>query len=130
MMYQNSYQPQYNQFSGYPQQYPQQQNMFQQNNLTGRFVQSSEQIGVNDVPMNGTYSIFPKSDMTEIYAKAWDGNGNIQTLTYRLVQEDGTERAGVPTVQEQLQSFRDEIMKRFDKLETPRKSRMEVGKDE
>ena len=130
MMYQNSYQPQYNQFSGYQQQYPQQQSMFQQNNLAGRFVQSVEQIGVNDVPMNGTYSIFPKSDMTEIYAKAWDGNGNIQTLTYRLVQEDGTERAGVPTVQEQLQAFRDEIMKRFDKLESPRKSRMEVGNDE
>ena len=130
MMYQNSYQPQYNQFSGYPQQYPQQQSMFQQNNITGRFVQNAEQIGVNDVPMNGTYSIFPKNDMTEIYAKAWDGNGNIQTLTYRLVQDDGTERAEVPTVQEQLQSFRDEIMKRFDKLENPRRSRMEVCTDE
>lgn len=130
MMYQNSYQPQYNQFSGYQQQFPQQQSMFQQNNLAGRFVQNAEQIGVNDVPMNGTYSIFPKSDMTEIYAKSWDGNGNIQTLTYRLVQEDDTERAGVPTVQEQLQSFRDEIMKRFDKLENPRKSRMEVDRNE
>lgn len=130
MMYQNSYQPQYNQFSGYQPQYQPQQNIFQQNNITGRFVQNAEQIGVNDVPMNGTYSIFPKSDMTEIYAKAWDGNGNIQTLTYRLVQEDGTEKAGVQTVQEQLQSFRDEIMKRFDKLENPRKSRMEVGTDE
>ena len=130
-MYQNPYyQQQYNQYNGYQPQYQPQQNIFQQNNITGRFVQNAEQIGVNDVPMNGAYSIFPKTDMTEIYAKAWDGNGNIQTLTYRLVQEDGTERAGVPTVQEQLQSFRDEIMKRFDKLENPRKSRMEVGTDE
>lgn len=130
-MYQNPYyQQQYNQYNGYQPQYQPQQNIFQQNNITGRFVQNAEQIGVNDVPMNGTYSIFPKTDMTEIYAKAWDGNGNIQTLTYRLVQDDGTERAVVPTVQEQLQSFRDEIMKRFDKLENPRRSRMEVGNDE
>ena len=130
-MYQNPYyQQQYNQYNGYQPQYQPQQNIFQQNNITGRFVQNAEQIGVNDVPMNGTYSIFPKTDMTEIYAKAWDGNGNIQTLTYRLVQDDGTERAVVPTVQEQLQSFRDEIMKRFDKLENTRRSRMEVGNDE
>ena len=132
-MYQNPYQ-QFNSY-GYQQQYPQPQLQnnpiptFNQNTLIGRFVDNKEQIGVRDVPMNGAYCIFPRNDMQEIYGKYWDGNGDLKTLTFKLA-DDGTEQIVTPTMQEQLKSFRDEIMERFDKLENHRKSRMEVSNNE
>lgn len=42
-----------------------------------------EEITANDVPMNGNYAIFPKSDMTELYAKAWDATGKIKTIIFK-----------------------------------------------
>lgn len=124
-MYGNQFYPNYQNQNNY-QQIPQsnfsQMNTFQQpTGLNGRFVQSADMIGVNDVPMNGTYSIFPKSDMTEIYAKAWDGNGNIQTLQYRLVTPDMAEKAE-PTLAEQLQELREEMRAGFEKLQPKSRS--------
>lgn len=56
--------------------------------LAGRFVQSAEQVVANDVPMDGSVAVFPKQDMTEIYAKQWSSDGTIQTVVYRPVAAD------------------------------------------
>lgn len=53
--------------------------------LTGRVVNSLEEITANDVPMSGA-AYFPKSDNKEIYLKAWNANGTINTLIYKLDQ--------------------------------------------
>lgn len=53
--------------------------------LSGRFVQSAEQVVANDVPMDGSVAVFPKQDMSEIYAKQWNSDGTIQTVVYRPV---------------------------------------------
>lgn len=125
--YQQSYNNPFLQQQQLPQQMVQQVVQPQQiqpiQTVVGKFVQSAEEIGVSDVPMNGQYSVFPRSDMGEIYAKAWDGNGNIQTVIYRPVMpqneqknDDGTNVNAVNFIDE-LQAFKQEIMARFDALE-------------
>ena len=55
--------------------------------LSGRFINDANEISVNDVPMSGRFSVFPKSDMSEIICKTWTPNGTIQTITFKPLQE-------------------------------------------
>ena len=55
----------------------------QQAGLNGKVVQAVEQITANDVPMDGSVAIFPKQDMSEIYAKSWNADGTIRTIVYK-----------------------------------------------
>lgn len=52
--------------------------------LSGKTVNSPQEILPQDVPMNGFTSYFPKADGSEIYAKCWNSNGTIDTRTYIL----------------------------------------------
>ena len=105
-----------------------------QNGIIGKYIGNAEEITVSDVPMNGRYSIFPKNDMSEIYAKAWDGNGNIQTVVYRpYVQENQQNNgqditANAVNVIDELQTFKQEIMARFDALEKTGKAEVKEVK--
>lgn len=112
-----NFQPQFQQQNNSQmQQFQQSAQQVQQPILNGKYVQNVDCIMANDVPM-GVYSIFPKSDMSEIYVKFWDGNGTIQTMTFK---ETGKEEViEQPTFQEQLLTMKNEIMERFDKLEKP-----------
>lgn len=91
----NSYVPQYQQ---YQQAYnpmqniqrfqqPQQPEQIQQG-IFGKVVQSQDSIVANDVPMNGSVAFFPKSDLSEIYAKQWSADGTISTMVFKPVQND------------------------------------------
>lgn len=55
--------------------------------ISGRFVQNAQEITPRDVPMSGTYALFPQMGMGEIYAKAWNQNGGIDTIVYRPYTE-------------------------------------------
>ena len=86
----NSYYPyQYQQQRYDPQQnqplFNQQQSIQpqQQAGLNGKVVQAVEQITANDVPMDGSVAVFPKQDMSEIYAKSWNADGTIRTVVYK-----------------------------------------------
>lgn len=70
------------------QQFPSIQNPTQQmaSGLNGKVIQVVENIAANDVPMDGSIAFFPKQDMTEIYAKAWNADGTIRTVVYRPVE--------------------------------------------
>jgi hypothetical protein len=91
----NSYAPQYQQ---YQQAYNPMQNIqrFQQQQqpeqiqqgIFGKVVQSQDSIVANDVPMNGSVAFFPKSDLSEIYAKQWSADGTISTMVFKPVQND------------------------------------------
>lgn len=91
----NQYQPySFNQFNPYLQgtqmsqpnyqQYQQPQRQMFPTGLSGRYIADPSEITANDVPMTGSYALFPKNDMSEIYAKAWDANGQIRTLTFKM----------------------------------------------
>lgn len=50
--------------------------------LPGKVVLSHEDIKPNEVPMDGSISLFPLNDYSAIIAKQWDSNGLIQTVKY------------------------------------------------
>lgn len=55
--------------------------------LTGKVVQTLEAITANDVPMDGTAAFFPKQDLSEIYVKGWNAEGQIETIVYKPVRD-------------------------------------------
>lgn len=63
-----------------PEQY--QQN-YQQSMLVGRVTDDTNTITANEIPMDGRFALFPKSDMSEIIAKKWSPDGNIITISYK-----------------------------------------------
>lgn len=50
--------------------------------IPGRMVANMDEITPQEVPMDGSISLFPQNDYSCIYAKAWTKEGNIQTVRY------------------------------------------------
>lgn len=132
--YQNNYMPYspYGNYGGYypyqqqryepQQQVPQMQNQF--SGISGKFVPAVESITANDVPMDGSVALFPKQDMTEIYAKQWNADGTIRTMVYKpvldgqpsnLSSED--KKQEFVTVEDVRTVFREEINGLYGKIE-------------
>lgn len=83
-----SYQPAYNPMQNIQRfQQPQQPDQIQQG-IFGKVVQSQDMIVANDVPMNGSVAFFPKSDLSEIYAKQWSADGTISTMVFKPDKKD------------------------------------------
>lgn len=111
--YVNPYYLQQNQ-QGYPQYYnplaqvqnrpiDYQQNMpnnYQQNQIVqginGKMIAEINQITANDVPMDGSVAFFPKQDLSEVYAKSWNADGTIRTVTYKPVLDGESKTAAEP----------------------------------
>lgn len=108
----NSYVPQY---QSYQQAYNPMQNIqrFQQpqqfeqmqQGIFGKVVQSQDSIVANDVPMNGSVAFFPKSDLSEIYAKQWSADGTISTMVFKPVQNDNTNKLSQDTEKLKIEDF-------------------------
>lgn len=56
--------------------------------LNGRFVANFDEIKPDEIPMNGTQSIFVKNDLSQICVKKWSANGCIDTSIFELKQEE------------------------------------------
>lgn len=109
------------------QQFQQQMQPVQQSQSTfinGKIVPSVDVINANDVPMDGSVAIFPKQDMSEIYAKQWNADGTIRTMVYKpildghpsnLSSED--KKQGFATVEDVRTVFREEINGLYGKIE-------------
>lgn len=76
--------------------------------LHGRIISNPEEIKLNEIPMDGTASLFPMNDDSCIYAKAWGQDGKIQT--YRYIREDAEPVDKGPSEFSQ-------VMTRLDKIE-------------
>lgn len=79
--------------------------------LPGKVINNLQEVRPNEVPIDGSASVFPMSDLSSIYVKAWGPDGNIQTLKF------------VPDVSasqdmtNQGPSQFDQIMERLDSIE-------------
>lgn len=98
-------------------------NSYQQNQvvqgINGKIITEMSQITANDVPMDGSVAFFPKQDLSEVYAKSWNADGTIRTVTYKPVLDN--EPKNVPTDTEKLKcELSDEategIMNKFDEI--------------
>lgn len=117
----NSYVPQY---QSYQQAYNPMQNIqrFQQpqqfeqmqQGIFGKVVQSQDSIVANDVPMNGSVAFFPKSDLSEIYAKQWNADGTISTMVFKPIQNDNHNKLSQDTEKLKI-GLSDEATKVFEK---------------
>ncbi len=56
--------------------------------INGRIISNLNEIMPEEVPMNRQYSFFPLADGSCIYAKMWDGDGNLNTYKYVLDKQD------------------------------------------
>lgn len=58
----------------------QQLNRFQ--SIPGRAVKNLDEITPQEVPMDGSVSLFPQNDYSAIYAKTWTKDGTIATVKF------------------------------------------------
>ena len=65
--------------------------VFHFSSIPGRVVNTSDEITPQEVPMDGSVSLFPQSDYSCIYAKTWTKEGTIATVRYvpEQPQENG-----------------------------------------
>lgn len=96
------YQPQY-QIQQQPTQQP-------SSGLNCKIVDSLEVSKIQEVPF-GSFGVFPKGDLSEIYIKSWNGDGTTKVIVYKpeVVQE--TEKQDVYMI------ALNEIKKSIDNLE-------------
>lgn len=85
-------------------QQPQQFEQMQQG-IFGKVVQSQDSIVANDVPMNGSVAFFPKSDLSEIYAKQWSADGTISTMVFKPIQNDNPNKLSQDTEKLKIEDF-------------------------
>ena len=65
-----------------PQTPTQPQPPIQTTTLPGRVIKPNETVTPQEVPMDGTASVFPVSDWSAVYVKTWTGDGQIRTIRY------------------------------------------------
>lgn len=57
--------------------------------IPGRLVANSDEITPQEVPMDGSVSLFPQNDFACIYAKTWTKEGTIATMRFVPEQPQG-----------------------------------------
>lgn len=122
----NAYQ--YNPMQNVQQRLPQEQIQPQQvqqpvpvSGMVGKMVGRIEDIAPQDVPMTGAPAFFPKQDLSEIYVKAWNSNGTLDTVVFKPVSMpdginpmDDNKKLEIGLSDDVTGAF----MKRFDELES------------
>lgn len=88
----------------------QQLNRFQ--SIPGRLVNNLDEITPQEVPMDGSVSLFPQNDYSAIYAKTWTKDGAIATVKF-IPEQPASATPQKSPIEERL----DRIDQRFDHLE-------------
>ena len=67
---------------------PQQQTNQQSPALNGKVVDSLEVCKVQEIPF-GSFGVYPKGDLSEVYVKSWNGDGTTKVIIYKpeVIQE-------------------------------------------
>lgn len=80
--------------------------------LPGRVCDDFNSIKPNEIPMDGSVSIFPSADYSVILAKAWNQQGTIDTIRYEPVLPQQT-----PPAPDPMEMLQRNLNARMDKLE-------------
>lgn len=79
--------------------------------IAGRMIENPNDITPDEVPMNGSLSVFPMSDLSCIYAKGWTDKG---IATVRYVPEKQIIEQRAPNLPS---DFQNEIFRRLEAIE-------------
>lgn len=58
------------------------QNQTHSQGILGRMISNPNEITPQEVPMDGSISMFPMQDGSAVYGKFWDSNGQIKTIRF------------------------------------------------
>ena len=85
------------------------------NYISGRVVNGPDEITPQEIPMDGTLSLFPQQDQSCIFAKSWNADGTIKTIRYvpEVMSDPSVPEDLVPNVSDILQ----DVIKRLDRIE-------------
>ncbi len=106
--------------------------------LTGKVVNSLNEITASDVPMDGSVSYFPSMDGNTIVAKKWGSNGLIETSLYSLQNNEAdnvTTKAekSVLGLSDEVTEWFEKVSNRLDNIEkalVPKSTRKKVDSDD
>ena len=87
--------------------------------IPGRLVANADEITPQEVPMDGSVSLFPQNDYSCIYAKTWTKEGTIATLKFVPEQPQNTEQQKSP-LEMRLDSIDQRLAALDKKLNKPR----------
>lgn len=107
----SAYMPVQQAYQPYQQPYPQMPTRMVPQ-ISGRIVNSLDDITVQEVPTDGTVALFPSADGSCIYSKRWTPDGNISTM--RFVPEASEAQLKQPS---QLDIIGNRISELFDAVE-------------
>lgn len=98
--------------------------------IPGRMVHDIQEVRPNEVPNNGTLALFPKDDMSCVYAKYLSNVGKIETLIFvpmaQTTEQPAENNGELAEIREKL----DEIKKLVQKKGHPyRKQPYKTGKE-
>lgn len=60
----------------------QNQNQNRSQGILGRMISNPNEITPQEIPMDGSISMFPMQDGSAVYGKFWDSNGQIKTIRF------------------------------------------------
>lgn len=112
-MYGNTYQPTYYPMFNQPTNQP----AFNPSGLSGRIVDDFGMITVNDVPMDGSPSVFVKRDNSEIQIRRWGNDGRIYNVSYLPQIEAKAEETTISTDSVKQSEF-DALAQRLEGIES------------
>lgn len=80
--------------------------------LNGKIVDGADMVRATEVPI-GSYGIFPKADLSEIYIKSWNPNGTTNIVTFKPIVPET-----VTPVQEESQGNMVQLFQKIELLES------------
>ena len=87
--------------------------------IPGRLVANADEITPQEVPMDGSVSLFPQNDYSCIYAKTWTKEGTIATMKFVPEQPQNAEQQKSP-LELRLDSIDQRLAALDKKLNKPR----------
>lgn len=91
-------------------------------NLLGKIVDGEDIVKATEVPL-GSFGVFPKADLSEIYVKTWNSDGTAQIKKYKTVQEEVKKEEDINTL---LLTKLADIEKKLNSI-TPAEKRKELN---
>lgn len=68
-----------------------QMNQIRPQGILGRMIANPNEITPQEIPMDGSISMFPMQDGSAVYGKFWDSNGQIKTIRFVPENVDQTQ---------------------------------------
>lgn len=95
----------------------------QQDSFIGRLIGDPVEIKPNEVPMDGRIAIFPTQDLTSIFIKGWNANGEMITVRY-IVDPDW--KSATPS---EAAAQQQDILRRLENVEKSIAASKKTGKN-